>query len=280
LLWVAVAAVTLGGLMLKAQPVDWILVLLNVTTLFGFISPGSYINTGAWSIGNEMVYYALTPAFLALYDRKVLYGNVTVATTLAAGLYFGFEAISTKATLASQWHTYINPLNNLCFYGAGLALYYNAHKLSLNAPTSITLMIASTAVLAGYPVDGDLVNIVTGFDRIVFFLASTLMVLSFYKLTSTPPRWVSRPLAALGVATYGVYLLHPIVYQFIELCAKRLGWVNQPYAVIALTVALTIAVSLLLYERLEAPLIRLGKRLTTEPKASAHEGKLRSAGNT
>lgn len=279
LLWVAVAAVTLGRLVLKGQAVDWTLVLLNLTTLFGFISPGAYINTGAWSIGNEMVYYALTPAFVAIFNRRLLYGNVAVAASLLIGLYFGLEALSTKDTLASQWATYIHPLNNLCFYAAGLAIYYNARDLTLKAPTTITMLFTSIAVLAWYPADGDLIHVVTGPGRVAFFLASTLMVVSFYRLTSKPPRWVSRPLAALGVATYGVYLLHPIVYPLVERCARMLGWADAPYLVMTLTVALTIAVARLLYERLEAPLIRWGKRLTPDPKASDQGRTLRSPGN-
>jgi exopolysaccharide production protein ExoZ len=279
LLWVAVTAVILGEVMFKGREVDWILVLLNVTTLFGFISPGAYINTGAWSIGNEMVYYALTPAFLAAYNHKVWIGNVAVAVTIAIGLYFGFHAITAPATLASQWQTYINPMNNMFFYCIGLALYYNTGKLSFGPSWTISLLVASLAVLVWYPANGDLVNIVTGINRIVFVLASTLLVLSFYKFTFTPPRWLSLPLAKLGVATYGVYLLHPIIFQFVQLFAQKFGWISEPYVVITLTVFLTILVSIVHYDWCEAPFIRLGKRLTIERKVLCHKAKLGAAGD-
>lgn len=266
LLWVAVAAVTLGGLMLKGKPVDWPLVMLNITTLFGFVRPGAYINTGAWSIGNEMVYYALTPALLAAYDRKLAYGNALVAASVAVGLYFAFQAIGTHATLASQWQTYINPMNNLYLYATGVALYYNTNRRALGAAAACTMLVAAMAAFLWYPVAGDLVHIVTGVERVVFSMASILLVLSFYGITSSPTAWISRPLVTLGLATYGVYLLHPIVYQAVELSIRGLGWSKAPLVTIALTVVLTIAIAIALYACLEAPFIRLGKRLTSGSK--------------
>lgn len=54
---------------------SWKLLLINITTLFGFIKPTAYLATGAWSIGNEMVYYALTPLIFYLYNYKKRVGN-------------------------------------------------------------------------------------------------------------------------------------------------------------------------------------------------------------
>lgn len=82
LLWLAVVAVTLGGGAFKGEVVNWPLVLLNLTTLFGFVNPGGYINTGVWSIGNEMVSYALTPTLLAIYYRNLILDNATVMLTI------------------------------------------------------------------------------------------------------------------------------------------------------------------------------------------------------
>jgi exopolysaccharide production protein ExoZ len=60
LLWLAVAFSVAAGLAAHKSP-DWYVVAMNLTTAFGFVDPSLYISTGAWSIGNEMVYYALTP---------------------------------------------------------------------------------------------------------------------------------------------------------------------------------------------------------------------------
>lgn len=265
LLWAAVITVTAGGVVVKGEPVDWSLVMLNLTTLFGFISPGAYINTGAWSIGNEMVYYALTPALLAVYNRSTRSGNVVLAATIIAGMTFAFASFDREATLARQWQTYIHPLNNLMFYVTGVALYYNAREWRVGPRTPLAVLLVSLAVLALYPSEGDLVNVVSGSERVAFLLACTGIVFGFYRMHVALPRWLSRPFAALGVATYGVYLLHPIVYQIIELAARRLALEPSPAVVVAMTIAATIALSLVTFDRLEAPLIRLGKRLTSRP---------------
>lgn len=275
LLWLAVAAVTLGGVAFKGQAVDWPLVVLNITTLFGFVSPGEYINTGAWSIGNEMVYYALTPPLLAAYDRSARIGNLLAAATVAIGAYFAFVAISPEATLASQWSTYIHPLNNLFLYCTGVALFYNGHLLVLRTPATLVLMLLCVAVLALYPLQGDLVVTVTGVGRCVMVAASVGLVFAFYKLTARPARWISGPLTALGVATYGVYLLHPIVFQAVELILRRPGS-PPPWTSMALTSIATICVSLLVYRFFEAPMIRLGKRLTQ--RATVMPGTVAPAG--
>jgi exopolysaccharide production protein ExoZ len=266
MLWMAVAAVTLGGVLVKHEAVDWGLVLLNLTTLFGFVDPGAYVNTGAWSIGNEMVYYALTPTLLAVYNRGTRYGNALFVLCALIGLYFGFAAITREATLAAQWQTYINPFNNLMFYVGGVALFYSTRQARWGHAAAVGLMLISIVVLAGYPARGDLVTVVTGMERIVFFVACCALVLSFYKLPPSLPAWASRPFAALGEATYGVYLLHPIVYAAVGLGAGKAGVVLPPYAVIAATIALTIVLSIFAYRYVEAPLIRLGKRLSAAPR--------------
>jgi peptidoglycan/LPS O-acetylase OafA/YrhL len=127
------------------------------------------------------------------------------------------------------------------------------------------VLLASLAVLALYPSEGDLVSVVSGSERVAFLLACAGIVFGFYRMSVAVPRWLSRPFAALGVATYGVYLLHPIVFQIVELAALRLALQPSPAVVVGMTIAATIALSLVTYDRFEAPLIRLGKRLTSRP---------------
>ena len=64
--------------------------ILNLTASFGFVSPGTYIVTGAWSIGNEMVYYAMTPIIIHIFNKSKIYGNIITLITLALTIYFSF----------------------------------------------------------------------------------------------------------------------------------------------------------------------------------------------
>lgn len=277
LLWVAVAVVTAGEALLRHNDIAWGVVLLNLTTLFGFVSPGSYINTGAWSIGNEMVYYALTPALLWTYNKRLLYGNALLAVTVIVGAYFAFHALSADASLEAQWRIYINPFNNLFLYCVGVAIYYNSRAHSHGNLLAAVCLLTALAVFCFYPASGDVVNIVVGPNRVVFCAASVLLVLAFYNLTVELTPWLSRALGALGIATYGVYLLHPIVHSVLGIVFGTLRTDPPPLLIAVLTAVVTIGASLVSYRILEAPLIRLGKRITTAQAVVRTDGSIPSA---
>lgn len=262
LLWVAIAVVAGIDFILRHQ-IDVYKIFLNATLLFGFVAPGEYINTGAWSIGNEVFYYALTPFFIMLYGKSKVLGNISILFTTIIGLYFAFNMFESSQTLESQWQTYINPLNNLFLYACGLALYYNFKDVNLKkiAPYLIAL---SLVILIFYPVSGNQINIITGFNRCLFAIASILLTLGFYKLEFELPDFLSKPLTNLGEATYGVYLLHPIVFIFIN---KLL---HNPFLSIVATSIATIIIANFSYKLYEKPFIRLGKKVTesTEIKST------------
>jgi exopolysaccharide production protein ExoZ len=265
LLWMAIFAVTFGNLLFN-KDVNWLTVFLNLTTIFGFINPGLYINTGAWSIGNEMVYYALTPGLIFLFNKKILYGNIFLMVTLFVGAYFAADLMSTQYTLAKQWQNYINPFNNLYFYCAGVAIFYNFKYITINNKLALLFLIISLVIFLYYPVVGDQINIVTGLNRAVFSFASILMVIAFYKVNVVLPKFFSVSLTQLGMVTYGVYLLHPVIFQFLEIIFKKLNIITTPVVTIFLTIMLTLIVALFSFNFLESPLIRLGKFITSNKK--------------
>ncbi len=273
LLWFAVAGATAGGVVLKHTDIPWMKVFLNLTTLFGFVSPGSSLITGGWSIGNEMVYYALTPGLIMIFNKRLLYGNLLLLTSAAIAVYFSFYVISEAATLESQWLSYINPFNNLVFYCSGMAIYFNPSVHGFSGKTSAILFAASLIVLCFYPTSAEMVSIVCGPNRIVFYVASMLMVLAFYNLSLRSPKWLKSKwltwsLGTLGLGAYGLYLLHPIVYSAFKILFERSNVGTAPVLRVGLSVVCTIIASLVSYRVIEVPLIRWGKYLTT-PKVVA-----------
>jgi exopolysaccharide production protein ExoZ len=265
LLWLAVFAITVL-LASRGETPSWRLVALNLTTLFGFILPTGYLNTGAWSIGNEMVYYSLTPLIVLLFNRSRQLGNAFLLITLAIGVGFAFRWMSPQATLAAQWATYINPFNNLFLYTAGIALYFNAKGPAWSTARVLVAMGVALGVFMLYPVAGDHVLLVTGANRFIFCAASVLLVLAFFKSTIALPKPLAMPLTQLGLATYGVYLLHPLVREGCRLWLPGVGAAVQ----IPLIVALAVVVSALLYHRFELPLMEIGKRLARQTPVPAH----------
>ncbi|MEY9332931.1 exopolysaccharide production protein ExoZ [Pseudomonas protegens] len=266
ILWVAIILVTAAEILSKQEVSDPYKIFLNLTTLFGFLDPSAYINTGAWSIGNEIVYYSLTPAIIFIYKKKVWLGNLLLSASIIIGGLFATLLISPNIELSSQWSSYINPFNNLFFYISGFAIYYNTKRNQSSTLLPTTLIAISICTLILYPATGDQANIVTNFNRIIFSLASLLMVFGFFKLRANLPKIISFPLEKLGTITYGVYLLHPIVNLAFTAINSKLGIISATYCKIFIISGLTIVLALASYEIIEKPMIKLGKRLTADSK--------------
>lgn len=254
LLWVAVAIQTFLNFWV-GENVDIIQILLNITLFFGFFEPDAAINLGAWSIGNEAVYYALTPLLIMLYAKNKLMGNLAVAISILIALYFAFYLINLNSAYEEQWSTYQNPFNNLFLYACGIALYYNFHNVNLARFAPIIILLAFLT-LVYYPVAGDQLLIITDINRVILSFASVALTLGFYKIDIKLPSALSTLLAKLGEATYGVYLLHPIVFVFVNQVFE------QPLLCVIITSLATIVIANFSYKFYEKPFIKLGKRIT------------------
>ncbi len=267
LMWVFTALVVLPGI-LHGGRIGWFGILANITTIFGFIKPDGGIDTIVWSIGNEMVFYALTPLIIIAFNKKMLFGNMIVGATFVMTCLFAFFFLTSAMPLTNiQWNVYILPLNNLFLYVAGIAMYYYLKDIRVNQTANSILFFASLGCMIFYPASGDLINIVTGINRLFFVVSSILLVTSFYKfeLHDTIPRFVKNGLEQLGVATYGVYLLHPMVWVYIVPGLRYIGLTNS-YVLFGMVVMLTIILALLSYNLFEKRLISVGKKLTSSRK--------------
>lgn len=263
LLWLCLALVVLPSL-LKGNDVSIQFLLLNITTLFGFVSPSSYINTGAWSIGNEMVYYAMTPFLLMSYEKSRSIGNILLVLSLLVALLFAFVLLDSQRPLAEQWRIYINPFNNVFLYIAGISIYYNLRYVEMRTTMLGLLFAFSIALFVFYPATGDQIAITTGVNRIVFLLASVVLVCAFYKFSnySIVPKRVQYALGQLGIATYGVYLLHPIINSYAGYALNKLGF-HSAWALIAFVPVLTVIFAIVSFRVFELKIMQYGKAITS-----------------
>ena len=249
LLWVVTFFVILSG------NFSWKLILVNFTTLFGFLKPEAYIATGAWSIGNEMVYYALTPLIIYLYNFNKWIGNSVFFISLTIGLLFAFTLLNENVPIGDQWEVYVNPFNNLFLYVMGIAIYYNLREIEVHQKLNVLLLIFAIILFSWIPFHGNLISIVTGSGRIFFVIVSFVIVFCFYKLKIQVPNIIKVSFEKLGIATYGVYLIHPIIYFYLSFITDKFIYL------MVFVPLLTVSLSILSYKYFEVKFINFGKTI-------------------
>ncbi len=262
----------------RIWPLFWITILLTLfyrdiphwdelfydfTTLFGFSTIYSTIVEGGWSIGSEMVFYILTPLVLIIYSKSKFIGNIGFFVSLICAFYIAFRLFDEKLTLGAQWYIYVDWLNNFCLYYAGIFIWFNFKNLQIDLKLNTLILLICLSVFLFYPVWGDQLNIVKGLNRIVFVSATILIVFCFFKLNFKRENLFLYLFEQLGIATYGVYLLHPLFFKIVKY------WIHIDVnssifirlTVMFITVICTILVALILYKWIEKPIIRFGKKI-------------------
>lgn len=235
--------------------------VLNYTLTFGFIDPSAYLSTGAWSIGNELVFYAFFPVIVLATRRLRAFLPLALCGVVAIEVYFAFFALSASIPLETQWATYIHPFNQLFLFVSGMALGYYlkpAHRGSTQV-RGVALAVLSLALLAFvfFPVTGNQVSLVTGSTRLLMSLLCVALVAGVFVLNPGERSIVARPLGFLGEGSYSIYLLHPIVAIVVVFVADRL---HLPRAGgYAASFVVTLALSAITFRFVEKPMIGLGR---------------------
>ncbi len=259
LLWL----ITIVAFILNPQ-IGFEKLMLNLSGLFAFIKWDAYIATGAWSIGNEIVFYVFFPFFI-IFSKNNKYVFILLCMILfIIYIYFTFYLLKQDTYLVDQWKIYINPLNQIIFFlGGGVIGFIFKEK---NISNSILLIILFLCLLTFffYPVIGDVINLVTGYNRIVFSILSLLICFSFFKISFKLTKIVHTPLVMLGEASYSIYLIHPLVYPKVLIIMERLGdffHITFPvYFILLVAIISTLIVSYFTYIYFEKFFINLSKK--------------------
>jgi len=238
---------------------------LNLTGLFGFVQWDSSIATGAWSIGNELVFYVFFPFFILLY-KKFKPGFVVFALIVfIIYFYFAFSILDDSSSFEDpiQRKYYFNPLNQLALFLGGYLIGLIFRNVKFSPLVSIGLLATGVLIFVFYPATGVRLHLVTGFCRVALTLSCFLICLSFYKLQFNLPTFADKGFKMLGEASYSVYLLHPIVHR---LTGFMIAYISQhviklPESVRFMSaVGITLVLSYFVYEYFEKFFIRLGKK--------------------
>jgi len=188
--------------------------VLNLSLLFGFAAPGATsLLVGGWSLGVEFVFYLLFPLVpLALGARRLV-----PAMLIALGLQVAFVSLAAPRDFITDdnWSLYANPAAFGFYFVCGC---YIAERLrqpaALRPAWSATFAIASFLGIAALGVIAADRPHVTGPAGAVLPCLVGLSVYCWGRMSMQGPL---RKLAALsGSASYGVYLLHPIVHAVLQ----------------------------------------------------------------
>ncbi|AKS05697.1 acyltransferase family protein [Pseudomonas trivialis] len=214
--WVACIAAVI--VLLITEPnysVRWKQLIYNLSLLFGFFKPQAYITVGGWSIGNEVVFYALFPLILWSKPKRRLLITAAIMITFAVHTYYAFIMLNPEGEYTAQkWYTYIQPWNNVFLFISGIFIAWISMEAKLSQSKIYWLpIIGLMMAFCFYPANGNLINIMTGINRISFTAICIALCFCTFNLSISRISKVGSFLAVLGDMSYSIYMFHGVIAE-------------------------------------------------------------------
>jgi peptidoglycan/LPS O-acetylase OafA/YrhL len=177
-------------------------------------------------------------------------------------VYFAFFRLDPSVAISGQWNIYTHPLNNLFLYIIGISFFYNFHNLKVNQAINFIFLFLAGFIFVVYPYISQS-DTISGFNRLIYSGCISLSVFSFYKMEVKSINIIGKIFEKFGIATYGVYILHPIIIRIVNFASKKYSilTINQS---IGISIILTIAIAFLSYYKLELKISNYGKKIEKE----------------
>ncbi len=242
--------------------------LLNATLLFGFYNPSTHaVLVGGWSLGIEVIYYLLFPLLMMSFRWRGLAWGVfgVLLLTQAAWIAATVGQPSGYAQNAEIYHQ--APAFAAYFMGGCLIGVARRRALFTRLPQSVGLggLVAGFGLLLA-------VNPLQQGDELTGWRGALLCSLCF-ALTHLAGRlslkgYIASLARYFGDATYGVYLLHPVIFFGLVFAvlpriaiANPASWTfSSRLVLLALVLLASFVLALLSEKYFEKPLRALGKR--------------------
>jgi peptidoglycan/LPS O-acetylase OafA/YrhL len=213
-----------------------------------------------WSLSTEEQFYLAWPPLLAWLGRRALWPLLVflgLNQALHLGLLHGLWPALDHAQreLAILQATFTPILLGVLLAFALDSPPQRAALQRLTAGPALAAWLLLLLALACWPGD------IQGWPRLAFHVVATLSLAGIVLYPSS--RVVSalewRPLAFIGMVSYGIYLLHLLVLDAVQRVLSR--WhVDLPGALFVVGLAGTVALAALSYRFFERPLLRLKDR--------------------
>jgi len=235
----------------------------NAALLFGFYKPATNAAlVGGWSLGIEVVFYLIFPA-LMLSFRSRYWPWVLFSICSLIQLMWIFGTLGQSGAFPSNFEAYHHAPAFVAYFFGGCLLGY--WRLKTASPIGISGGVGMTAFTAGFLVmlllnpsaQGEEI---TGWRGIVLFAFCFALVYLAGQLRLT--RHMARVAKLAGDGTYGIYLLHPVlffgfVYVLVPLfsLAPPVEWdLSNRLALLVMVLTLASMLALLSEEYVERPL--------------------------
>jgi peptidoglycan/LPS O-acetylase OafA/YrhL len=244
-------------------------ILANVTFLFN-LWPGKEegIAWASWTIGVEMLFYAIFPVLVARADTLSRAAVALLLTLLVAALYTALlHYLQLPPTLQSLQDRY-GVVHHLPVFTAGLLAYriFQRYIEPGAAPLAAgTALLLAAAYLYASLISGNLGSppFHSGYYWQAVVYGAIVLGLAIH-----PNKLLVNPVTLyLGKISYSLYLLHPMIVfaliPFYRLVEAR-GWPSTISFGLCAAVTLTavVACATITYAFIEAPGMRLGARIT------------------
>jgi peptidoglycan/LPS O-acetylase OafA/YrhL len=256
---------------------DFEALVLNITFTFGLV-PWKGIVWAGWSVGVEMLFYAVFPILLMTVRTRVgtmVLLAISILITYAARSALNAHYEHTVSLYRYNW-AYFSFAANLCFFAMGMYAFRAVHTIDRDSAVMRWFIpVAGASLIACLLLTeiGRPLRLLWKADLIVWGLA--FAALSIWQSTR-PNRWSANWLFEyLGERSYSIYLLHPVVIVLLKSPVQVVYAMLTPYlgayayfACAALILLPLLTLSEVSYRMVELPFIRLGQRINASKRDS------------
>lgn len=276
LFYCVIAVMTLFPVIVsRVWSVDIEKLLLNLTFTFGF-TPWKGIVWAGWTIGVEMLFYAILPVLLLTVRTMtatlaLLLASLLVSYIMRSSLHFHYE--HTLSQYGYNW-SYFSFGSNLCFFAMGMYAFRLTRNFSVDALKMQRLIPLFSVILLGMLMFTGLDKPLKGIGRIDLMVWGLAFAALCIWQSTRPSLWcANRFLEYTGERSYSIYLLHPMIIVFFKTPIRQTYDIFTPYIGAyafficgLLIIALILVLSEIAYRMVEIPGIRYGKQIIKKRK--------------